>query len=64
MNLTTFSDRATKENALKDVYSVLVNSYRTVAGGFSLSTVRLIIKTEYNVAYVPTKWETEMCNDS
>ena len=55
MNLTTFSDRATKENALKDVYSVLVNSYRTVAGGFLYQPLDLLSKPN-------TTWHTCLQN--
>lgn len=55
MNLTTFSDRATKENALKDVYSVLVNSYKTVAGGFLYQPLDLLSKPN-------TTWHTCLQN--
>ena len=55
MNLTTFSDRATKENALKDVYNVLVNSYRSVAGGFLYQPLDLLSKPN-------TTWHTCLQN--
>ena len=55
MNLTTFSDRPTKENALKDVYSVLVNSYNSVAGGFLYQPLDLLSKPN-------TTWHTCLQN--
>lgn len=55
MRLTTFSDRAAKENALKDVYNVLVNSYRSVAGGFLYPPLDLLSKPN-------TTWHTCLQN--
>lgn len=55
MKLTTFSDRATKENALKDVYNLLVFSYRSVAGGFIYKPLDLLSKDK-------TTWHTCLQN--
>lgn len=55
MKLTTFSDRATKENALKDVYNLLAFSYRSVAGGFLYKPLDLLSKPN-------TTWHTCLQN--
>lgn len=55
MKLTTFSDRATKENALKDVYNLLAFSYRSVAGGFLYKPLDLLSKDK-------TTWHTCLQN--
>lgn len=55
MRLTTFSDRPTKENALKNVYNMLVFSYNSVAGGFLYQPLDLLSKPN-------TTWHTCLQN--
>ena len=53
--ITNFSDRPTKERAVKDVYKLLVYSYMGIAGGFLYSMLELLTKEN-------TTWHTGIQN--
>lgn len=53
--ITSFSDRPTKERAVKDVYKLLVYSYMGIAGGFLYSMLELLTKEN-------TTWHTGIQN--